>query len=110
MPYVRRNDLGEIVELRKNADAGADEYMDSNDPEVLSFLGLEMTNASPLGLLRQSDVELARVLEDLISVLIRQRTIALTDLPAAAQGKLARREDIRQRINADFTVKSTELL
>ena len=110
MPYVRRNDLGEIVELRRSADSGADEFIESNAPEVMEFLGLEMPTEGPLGLLRQSDVELARVLEDLITLLIRQRTITLTDLPIAAQGKLARREDIRQRIHADFTVPSKDVL
>jgi len=34
----------------------------------------------------------------------------VTDLPLAAQGKLARREDIRQRINADLTIAGKDLL
>ena len=110
MPYARRNDLGEIVELRRNADSGADEFIDSNDPEVMAFLGIEIPNSSPLSLLRGSDTELARVVEDLIKVLVRKHTISLTDLPLAAQGKLARREDIRQRINADLTIAGKDLL
>lgn len=110
MPYARRNDLGEIVELRRTADSGADELIDSNDPEVMAFLGLGELQGNPVNLLRNTDTELARVVEDLINVLIRKHAISLTDLPMAAQGKLARREDIRQRINADFTISRKDLL
>ncbi len=41
---------------------------------------------------------MVRVLEDLITVLIDKRIIMLTDLPNAAQQKLAHRYDLRSRL------------
>ena len=48
--------------------------------------------------LAESDVEFVRVLEDLIATLIEKRVILLTDLPVAAQQKLAARRDMRHRL------------
>ncbi len=49
--------------------------------------------------LADSDLEMIRVLEDLITVLIDKRVIMLTDLPPAAQGKLARRYQLRSSLS-----------
>lgn len=46
-----------------------------------------------------SDLELIRVLEDLIDVLIGKGVIVLTDLPEAAQSKLAERRKLRSRLS-----------
>ena len=53
--------------------------------------------------LSQSDSEMARVLEDLVDVLITRGVIQFTDLPEAAQAKLLERRQNRvalhQRLN-----------
>ena len=52
--------------------------------------------------LQQSDIEIIRLLEDLIEVLIMKGVIIYTDLPVAAMQKLLRRQklrDILSRIN-----------
>lgn len=58
---------------------------------------------SPDNPLSQSDTGLARVLEDLVEVLITRGTIQFTDLPEAAQAKLLERRQTRanlsQRLN-----------
>lgn len=56
--------------------------------------------AHPLGdkaeeLLSQSDTAIARVLEDLVDVLITRGVIQFTDLPVAAQDKLMSRRQTR---------------
>ena len=48
--------------------------------------------------LAQSDAELARVTEDLISVLVKKGTILFTDLPEAVQAKLLDREALRSKL------------
>jgi hypothetical protein len=49
-------------------------------------------------LLSQSDTAIARVLEDLIDVLITRGVIQFTDLPQAAQNKLLSRRQTRARL------------
>jgi hypothetical protein len=49
--------------------------------------------------LSQTDASLARVLEDLIDVLITRGVIQFTDLPDAAQAKLLERRQTRASLN-----------
>ena len=49
-------------------------------------------------LLSQSDSSIARVLEDLVDVLITRGVIQFTDLPDAAQNKLLSRRQTRARL------------
>ncbi|MEY4757633.1 MAG: hypothetical protein RJA34_2531 [Pseudomonadota bacterium] len=51
--------------------------------------------ARPVDALSQSDASLARVLEDLIDVLISRGVVQFTDLPDAAQAKLLERRQNR---------------
>lgn len=48
--------------------------------------------------LAQSDAELARVTEDLITVLVKKGAILFTDLPEAVQTKLLDRETLRSKL------------
>ena len=48
--------------------------------------------------LAQSDADLARVTEDLITVLVKKGTILFTDLPEAVQTKLLDREALRNKL------------
>jgi hypothetical protein len=49
--------------------------------------------------LSESDIGLARVLEDLIDVLITRGHIQFTDLPEAAQAKLLERRQTRANLS-----------
>jgi hypothetical protein len=49
----------------------------------------------PAQALSESDTAIARVLEDLIDILITRGVIQFTDLPEAAQGKLLSRRQTR---------------
>jgi hypothetical protein len=49
-------------------------------------------------LLSQSDTSIARVLEDLVDVLISRGVIQFTDLPQAAQDKLMSRQQTRAKL------------
>ncbi|WP_156495336.1 MULTISPECIES: hypothetical protein [unclassified Oleiphilus] len=60
--------------------------MDQQEKEAL-FLALQ-----------DSDVDLARVTEDLISLLVQKGIILFTELPSAVQAKLVDREKLREKL------------
>lgn len=94
----RRNAAGRIVALTRqpmsvqNALAEGWEAVPAADPGVEEFVREVSSQANPLS---QTDAGLARVLEDLIDVLINRGLIQFTDLPAAAQAKLLERRQTR---------------
>ncbi len=48
--------------------------------------------------LKASDLDMARVVEDLVMVMIDKGLLMMTDLPRAAQEKLRARDDLRSRL------------
>ena len=94
----RRDAEGRIVALTRqllaeqDAKAGGWEVVQAGEAEVEAFV---QGGSGQLNPLRQSDVELSRVLEDLIDVLINRGLIQFTDLPNAAQNKLLQRRQTR---------------
>ncbi len=98
MPYVTRDQNGHIAAVHAIQSAEAAEKLAPGDPELVAFLGGISDSAGLQSALVTSDLELVRVLEDLITVLIDKRIIMLTDLPKAAQQKLAHRYDLRSQM------------
>ena len=98
MPYITRADDGHIVAVHATPSKDAQEKLVPGDPELHAFLSGTGDSAELQSALVASDLELVRVLEDLIAVLIDKRIIMLTDLPPAAQQKLARRYELRSRL------------
>ena len=96
MPYVLRDQDGQVVavsEVPLNDDA---EELPPDDPEVLALLARASdTELSEDEAFVHSDLGFIRVLEDLVEVLIRKGVISLNDLPAAAQDKLMQRRALR---------------
>jgi len=96
MPYVKRDEQGQITTVRLEPDEGLEE-VPPGSPELLEFMrrmGLEQDT------LQQSDMRLVRVLEDLIDLLIDRDVIRFTDLPLPAQEKLMERRSMRQSLGA----------
>lgn len=91
MPYVRRDALGALLSLHRQAGSGATEWLADDDAQVLAFLGQPQVAG-----FQQLDADFIRVLEDLIDVLVDKHVINMTDLPAAARDKLAARRDHRR--------------
>ena len=58
----------------------------------------EIDNQQFLAMLQKSDLEMVRVLDDLIYLLIRKGVIAITDLPPKEQVKLINRANARQEL------------
>lgn len=103
MPYVARDDQGQIIEVQERETEAAYEQVALDDPELVSYLndGLDdnVAREEIRAKLEESDLEFVRVIEDVITVLIDKRVFMLTDLPPAAQEKLARRYNLRSKLS-----------
>jgi hypothetical protein len=97
----RRDADGRIVALTRQTltpekiKMGAWQAVSSADPEVQAFVQQVSTQTEALS---QTDTGLARVLEDLIDVLITRGMLQFTDLPEAAQAKLLERRQTRAKL------------
>jgi len=91
MRYVARDETGQVVAVSLVQDAAHPEALQEDAPELLAFArGLSEPDA-----LAESDLGMARVLEDLIDLLIDKALIRFTDLPGPAQDKLLNRRSLR---------------
>lgn len=77
--------------LRLAAQAGGELSAEGGEEGRLAAQG-------SLSRLRQSDLEMIRVLEDLIHLLIHKGVVRITDLPEAAQAKLMERSKARDAL------------
>ncbi|MGJ8619980.1 MAG: hypothetical protein ACSHWN_06585 [Methylophilaceae bacterium] len=93
MPYVLRGQDWVIKAISQSPmTAQGWEEISSGEQEYLDFLDEALKNEDRF---RESDIQLARVLEDLISLLIDRDFIRFTDFPDAAQKKLIERQGFR---------------
>lgn len=97
MPYVRRDASGRIIALQREMTPDAQERLPACHPEVAAFLD-EGADGEDVRYLNESDLELARVVEDLIQLLMDKRLILFTELPTAARDKLAARQRAREHL------------
>ncbi|AQT59044.1 hypothetical protein CBP51_15570 [Cellvibrio mixtus] len=91
--YIKRNHQGDIIALSKVAAADFTEQLADDDAQLLAFLQSEKSSEQLA--LEQTDTAMARVLEDVVGLLVEQGVIRFTDLPAPAQDKLLARRELR---------------
>ena len=97
MDYVLKNKAGAIIAASPDTQIAADWIaIDNTDTEYLCFLDDELKKHHTF---RESDIQLARVLEDLIGILIERNLISLTDFPSPAQKRLNERQTLRHKNN-----------
>ena len=97
MFYVQRNAQGQLMRVEGQAYADFSETLPADHPDVQAWFASEVV-ASNLRQLKQSDLDMIRVLDDLIQVLTDKGVIRVTDLPAAAQAKLMDRSQAREAL------------
>ncbi len=95
MPFVKRDPNGMILAIYQQPQDGIAEELPMNHPDIIAFLSTQDGAAATLVDLAQSDTAMARVVEDLISVLVLKNAISYDDLPEEARAKLQRRQDWR---------------
>ena len=101
MLYAKRDNNGNIIALQTKATAQVNEQVSTDNPEVLEFLNQHSESPELKQILTESDTKLARVVEDLIELLVDKNLIMLTELPEAAQSKLVSRRRVRSAIQGD---------
>jgi len=97
MPYAYRDADGNIIAVYEQPVEGCDEVT-ADDPALRAFVMKNMPGAQGDDWV-QSDLALARVLEDLIELLIDKKLIMFTDFPAGAQKKLLERRGLRKEFS-----------
>jgi hypothetical protein len=98
MPFVSRNEQGAITGVFGHPNDTAQEELDASNPELRAFLqgpGVRHVRSR----LVASDTEMARIVEDVIDVLIAKNIVNFTDFPREAQHKLLRRRDLRRNLS-----------
>lgn len=91
--YVKRNSAGELIAISKVIVADFSEIIADDAPELILFL--QQAKPAQQLALEQTDQTMARVLEDVVNLLVEQGVIRFTDLPDAAQQKLLNRRELR---------------
>ena len=93
MPYVRRNSEGDIIAVALDRSSDHEEYLAASDSELAAFSSAVNLSSDSL---RDSDLDLIRVLDDLVELLTAKGIILFTELPESAQEKIIRRRGLRQ--------------
>jgi len=112
MPYAERDEDGQIVALHAEPTTAATEEISADNAEVIAFLFADDNGGRLKDFLSVTDTELARVVEDLVDLLIARNIILFTDLPEAARQKLISRRRARDSMQGedDFMVEEKDVL
>jgi len=100
MPYISRNEKGEIVELHSSPIEQNDQWLEANNPEILAFMKGMATKEKVQTELTSTDSEMVRVVEDLIDMLMERQIFIFTELPEPVQAKLNARKQLREDISS----------
>lgn len=97
MLYIKRDPAGNLLRVEPAPFEDMDGELAADSQEAQAWFANQEVESS-LAQLRQSDQDMIRVLEDLITVLIRKGVVRITDLPEAAQSKLVGRSKARDAL------------
>jgi len=98
MPYVHKDAAGNILAVYADPVEGGHEVA-PDDPDLKAFILSNIPAVDTGDEWVQSDLALARVIEDLIEVLIDKKLIMFTDFPEGAQKKLLDRRGLRKEFD-----------
>ncbi|NQZ31264.1 MAG: hypothetical protein HRU06_08295 [Oceanospirillaceae bacterium] len=107
MLYASRNVEGKIISI-SDAPSSSSEAIDNNHPDVRKFFSTHNEDFSPDSFLDDSDVKIARILDDLVDLLVKKNIIMFTELPSEAQKKLLSRRVVRSLLHNDTTPSTSE--
>lgn len=108
MLYIERDVRGGLCRVESLPFDGMTGTLRADSDEARSWLATHENEQAQLASLQESDLEMVRVLEDLIGVLIARGVIRFTDLPEAAQRKLRARAQTRARLGGLSTLLDDE--
>lgn len=102
MLYIKRDSDYQIVAIFNKPQADAQEPTSLENPDVIEFLS-SCESAQQVQLL-QSDLQLIRVIEDLVQILLDKNIISITDFPTTVIEKLVERRGIRSKIEPMYGI------
>jgi hypothetical protein len=117
MPFIKRDATGQIAALFREQSPEASDYLPPSHAEVQAFVAainggngdaFSITQPEKRPDLLHSDLEMIRVYEDLVDILISKHVMVLTDFPTAAQEKLMRRKRLRSSFSSLTDALSSE--
>jgi hypothetical protein len=94
MPFVKRDEQGEVIAVSQESGPGFTEELAIDDPTLVAFISSVGGEGSTLA---DSDLDLIRVVEDVVELLIAKGLILFTELPENAQQKIMRRQQMRSK-------------
>ncbi|WP_178862499.1 hypothetical protein [Thiomicrorhabdus cannonii] len=101
MIFIRRNTEGEISEIDFSPGPNLEE-ISLFDPQLKDFLKHSPHSEELIKtVLDKLDLDMVRVIEDLIDVMINKELIRFTDLPQAVQNKLLFKKSIRNSLREE---------
>lgn len=95
MPYVQRDEEGNIIAVYNDEYEGL-ELVPPDDEQLEAFLYAQHEDEKTKKDWMESDLQIARVTEDLIDILIEKGVILFQDFPEGAQKKLLSRQGLRK--------------
>jgi len=112
MPFVTRDQSGRITGVSDHAEVGITEEVRADDAELSQFL-IDQGLTTPEAIrqrLAESDLQMVRLVDDLIDLLMDKGVIKFTDLPRAAGEKYLGRQVARKRLQSDLIVDADDIL
>ncbi|BCJ04551.1 MULTISPECIES: tryptophan synthase subunit beta [unclassified Pseudomonas] len=97
MFYVQRDADGRLLRVEAAEFGGFNDMVPADNAEIQEWFADNVVENS-LKQLKQSDLDMIRVLEDLIEVLTAKGVFSITDLPPGAQAKLLSRASAREAL------------
>ena len=105
MPFIKRDEEGNIIAVGQRRDDYFSEEIDQHDMQLRTFLFSVSQQRSLMG---ETDVDFIRVVEDLIDVLISKNFLMFTDLPPEAQAKVRIRQSLRNNVKNNLNLLSED--
>jgi hypothetical protein len=91
MVYVQRDEQGRLLRVENKPFDGMNGTLAAMSEEVGNWIRNKGEVRARLDQLKQSDIEMLRIMEDVVNVLVERGVIRFTDLPEAARVKLDQR-------------------
>jgi len=99
MPYVTRNNKGDIEVIYNEERSSSDEWLDEGNEEIVTFIQKINGDGNARKDLIETDIMMARVVEDLVDLLVTKGSFLYTELPQQVQNKLNKRKVLRQDLD-----------
>lgn len=107
MIYIKRNAQNKIEDIQFSPKPDY-EFSSLFDPEIKAFIE-ETQNAELIKkILKTMDLEMVRVIEDLVDILVDRRLILFTDLPEPVQNKLLFKRSVRENLAPETSMIDEE--